>query len=80
MVRGRVWMYAFGNRSAVTNELYTIMADRGRQLRTLLKEMSTIDHQIVNLGGCSQRLKYEEMARGRKKNDGKPQERSSSNE
>ena len=73
-------MYAFGNRSAVTNELYSIMADRGRQLRNLLKEMSQIDHQIVDLGGQSQRLKYEEIARGRKKQKMEGQERSNSNE
>ena len=77
-------MYAFGNRSAVTNELYTIMAERGNQLRMLLKEMSYLDHQIVNLGGSSQRLKYEEISGGRrKKNTEEDKEghmRSSSNE
>ena len=30
VVRGRVWYYAFGNRSAISKELYQIMADKGR--------------------------------------------------
>jgi hypothetical protein len=29
-VRGRVWLNAFGNRNAITKELYYIKSDQGR--------------------------------------------------
>jgi hypothetical protein len=31
-IRGKVWYLAFGNRSAITRNLYEIMADRGATL------------------------------------------------
>lgn len=55
MVRGRVWYYAFGNRNSITNELYNIMAQRGAKIRKLLKELSTIDQEIIDHGGQPQR-------------------------
>jgi len=37
VIRGRVWFMAFGNRSAITRELFDIMAERGSTLKNLLK-------------------------------------------
>jgi len=37
VIRGRVWFMAFGNRSAITRELFEIMAERGSTLKNLLK-------------------------------------------
>ena len=30
VIRGKVWYYAFGNRSAITKDLYYIMAEKGK--------------------------------------------------
>lgn len=51
IIRGKVWYYAFGNRSAISKDLYLIMADRGCKLRKLLKEVSQVDQDIVDMGG-----------------------------
>ena len=56
VIRGKVWYYAFGNRSAISKDLYLIMADRGSKLRMLLKEISQVDQDIVDLGGQSKNL------------------------
>jgi len=40
VIRGKVWYYAFGNRSAISKDLYLIMADKGSKLRKLLKDIS----------------------------------------
>jgi hypothetical protein len=37
-IRGKVWFQAFGNRSAITRELFEIMAERGNVLKNLLKK------------------------------------------
>ena len=29
VIRGKVWYFAFGNRSAISKELYNIMAEKG---------------------------------------------------
>ena len=39
-IRGKVWFLAFGNRGAITRDLYNIMAERGSKLKYLLKEHS----------------------------------------
>ena len=39
-IRGKVWFLAFGNRSAITRDLFNIMAERGHKLKSLLKEHS----------------------------------------
>ena len=51
MVRGKVWFYAFGNRNSISKDFYYIMADKGRKLRTLLKELSQVDQEIIDHGG-----------------------------
>jgi hypothetical protein len=50
-IRGKVWFLAFGNRSAITDDLFNIMADRGAKLKMLLKENSSIEQGIVVNGG-----------------------------
>lgn len=30
IIRGKVWYYAFGNRSSISKELYNIMAAKGK--------------------------------------------------
>lgn len=37
-IRGKVWFMAFGNRSAITRDLFNIMAERGAKLKFLLRE------------------------------------------
>jgi hypothetical protein len=32
-IRGKVWFLAFGNRGAITRDLYEIMAERGATLK-----------------------------------------------
>ena len=39
-IRGKVWFLAFGNRSAITRDLFNIMAERGAKLKGLLKQQS----------------------------------------
>ena len=39
-IRGKVWFLAFGNREAITRDLFNIMAERGYKLKYLLKEHS----------------------------------------
>jgi hypothetical protein len=56
IIRGKVWYYAFGNRSAISKDLYLIMADRGCKLRKLLKEVSQVDQDIVDMGGQSRNI------------------------
>ena len=51
VIRGRVWFMAFGNRSAITRELFDIMAERGSTLKNLLKQHSALEHQIIESGG-----------------------------
>ena len=46
-IRGKVWFLAFGNRSAITDDLFNIMAERGAKLKELLKENSAIEQSIV---------------------------------
>jgi hypothetical protein len=36
-IRGKIWFLAFGNRSAITKDLFEIMAERGKTLSELLK-------------------------------------------
>lgn len=50
-IRGKVWFLAFGNRSAITDDLFNIMADRGAKLKLLLKENSAIEQSIIVNGG-----------------------------
>lgn len=50
-IRGKVWFLAFGNRSAITDDLFNIMADRGAKLKVLLKENSAIEQSIIVNGG-----------------------------
>ena len=33
IIRGKVWFLAFGNRGAITRDLYEIMAERGATLK-----------------------------------------------
>ena len=42
-IRGKVWFLAFGNRIAITDDLFNIMADRGEKLKELLKQNSAIE-------------------------------------
>jgi hypothetical protein len=42
-VRGKVWFLAFGNRSAITRDLFEIMAERGATLKTLLRQHSALE-------------------------------------
>ena len=42
-IRGKAWFLAFGNRSAITRDLYEIMAERGATLRNLLKQHSKLE-------------------------------------
>jgi hypothetical protein len=42
-IRGKVWFLAFGNRSAITDDLFNIMAERGSKLKMLLKENSALE-------------------------------------
>jgi len=56
VVRGKVWFYAYGNRSAVSKELYTIMTTKGEKLRALLKSLSQLDQEIVDNGGQPKRF------------------------
>mmetsp|Transcript_25553 Transcript_25553/g.24851 ORF Transcript_25553/g.24851 Transcript_25553/m.24851 type:complete len:87 (+) Transcript_25553:1970-2230(+) len=51
VIRGKVWFYAFGNRSALTKDLYVIMAEKGQKVRKILKELNSIDQEIVDQGG-----------------------------
>ena len=44
VIRGRVWLMVFGNRSAITRELFDIMAERGSTLKNLLKQHSALEH------------------------------------
>jgi hypothetical protein len=39
-LRGKIWFLAFGNRSAITKDLFEIMAERGKTLSELLKQHS----------------------------------------
>jgi hypothetical protein len=39
-IRGKIWFLAFGNRSAITKDLFEIMAERGKTLSELLKQHS----------------------------------------
>ena len=50
-VRGRVWFLAFGNRSAITRDLFEIMAQRGTILKTLLKKQSAAEQLIIEETG-----------------------------
>ena len=42
-VRGKVWFLAFGNRSAITKDLFEIMAERGANLQLYLKKHSRLE-------------------------------------
>ena len=46
-----VWFLAFGNRSAITDDLFNIMADRGEKLKELLKQNGAIEQSIIVNGG-----------------------------
>ena len=48
IVRGRAWSLACGNECVVTRELFEIMAERGRNLRNLLKDHLQIERQIFD--------------------------------
>ena len=50
-IRGKVWFLAFGNRSAITRDLFNIMAERGHKLKSLLKEHSMTEQQVIENGG-----------------------------
>ena len=50
-IRGKVWFLAFGNRSAITRDLFNIMAERGHKLKSLLKEHSKTEQQVIENGG-----------------------------
>lgn len=50
-IRGKVWFLAFGNRSAITRDLFNIMAERGQKLKALLKEHSQTEQLIIENGG-----------------------------
>ena len=50
-IRGKVWFLAFGNRSAITDDLFNIMADRGEKLKELLKQNGAIEQSIIVNGG-----------------------------
>ena len=50
-IRGKVWFLAFGNRSAITDDLFNIMAERGAKLKVLLKENSAIEQSVIINGG-----------------------------
>lgn len=50
-IRGKVWFLAFGNRSAITRDLFNIMAERGSKLKVLLKEHTSLEQQIIEEGG-----------------------------
>jgi hypothetical protein len=39
-VRGKVWFLAFGNRSAITKDLFEMMAERGANLKYYLRTHS----------------------------------------
>ena len=50
-IRGKVWFLAFGNREAITRDLFNIMAERGSKLKYLLKEHSIHEQLILECGG-----------------------------
>ena len=50
-LRGRVWFLAFGNRSAITKDLFNIMAERGAKLKGLLKSQSAQEQLVIETGG-----------------------------
>lgn len=49
-IRGKVWYLAFGNRSAITKDLFEIMAQRGNKLKILLKQHSAIEQSLIERG------------------------------
>lgn len=49
-IRGKVWYLAFGNRSAITKDLFEIMAQRGYKLKVLLKQHSAIEQSLIERG------------------------------
>lgn len=50
-IRGKVWFLAFGNRGAITRDLFNIMAERGAKLKNLLKKQSSTEQLIAENGG-----------------------------
>ena len=54
-IRGKIWFLSFGNRSAITRDLFKIMADRGGKLRLLLRENSRIEQAIIEKGALPDR-------------------------
>ena len=46
-VRTSVWFKAIGNKSIITNNLFSIMAERGKKLSDLLLKHQTIETQIL---------------------------------
>jgi hypothetical protein len=50
-IRGKVWFLSLGNISAITDDLFNIMADRGAKLKDLLKQNSAIEQAIIVNGG-----------------------------
>ena len=42
-IRGKVWFLSLGNISAITDDLFNIMAERGAKLKDLLKQNSAIE-------------------------------------
>lgn len=49
-VRGKAWFLAVGNGSAITRELFELMAERGVVLRELLKEQSALEQKLIEAG------------------------------
>lgn len=49
-MRGKAWFLATGNPSAITKDLFEIMSTRGFTLKTLLKEQSQYEQQLLEAG------------------------------
>ena len=50
-IRSEVWYRAIGNKSIVTNDLFNIMAERGRKLCDLLTKHQAIETGILENKG-----------------------------
>ena len=46
-IRSTIWYRAVGNKSVVTKDLFSIMAERGRKLSELLLKYQQIENQIL---------------------------------
>jgi hypothetical protein len=53
-IRAFVWYKAIGNKSAITKDLFNIMAERGRKMHELLEKFLQCETRIIENGGRPQ--------------------------